>query len=606
MSEASGGGRWQCKHCHAEIVVPSGVVVKFCSECGKAPAAQEPDFEAVYCVNPNCRVKLFTPTQKLCHECGWIQLKEQQPQPPPSLDAQATSTSTTVHVTSSDVASASRPTVTTQAQHYEAVQKAVEANRNQRLTVSQSEDMFYDAPTTLPQHMGQGSAGGGQGHLHPTVSHAAMGPYDAPTTLTQRMPPTQHMGQGSAGGGQGHLHPTVSHAAMGPYDAPTTLTQHMPPTQHMGQGSGGGGQGHLHPTVSHAAMGPYDAPTTLTQHMPPTQHMGQGSAGGGQGHLHPAVPHAAMGPHSQYHVSATTVPPLPPRSQLVYQQPTQQPQKREHTQYPREFGVFQQGRPSSDHSQNPNSTFQGSQVLVTQSTGGPQPKILNSHPSPASPQVPPDKAQPLSNQPLPPTGTPKTTTATSTASTTYTSDPSLSNKGLSNEDHSQTHQFAKNAEEVESDDTHDKQKVSEKEEKDNVPVSKPQEAAGNSEKAQRNQNEGQGSDQDVKEAISNPLQTHSAGSQSTSTSPPSNKRKRTAENEEGMADASDPLSKQQKISSPNTGAKDTTEAQQGEGVKSLPDQLQKKDSQNPPNYADMARRSLDQVCPLISYTLHAC
>ena len=161
MSEASGGGDspWQCRHCHKEFVVPKGVVFSFCPACRAPAEGPESDFEAVYCVNPECRTKLFHPTQKLCHECGSIQA-QQTPQPP---DVQAASTPT-VHIasvspsTSPDVPKVSHPAptdTTIKAQHYEGIEKAVKAQRN--LATSKHEDNQKDGVpyhvSTLPQHI---------------------------------------------------------------------------------------------------------------------------------------------------------------------------------------------------------------------------------------------------------------------------------------------------------------------------------------------------------------------------------------------------------------------------------------------------------------------
>ena len=180
MSESSGGGAgeslWQCRHCRVELRVPPGVVFQICPAC-RAPE-QEFDFDtAVYCVNPDCKEKLFTPTQKRCHECTALQPKRQaqrQPKPPRGHVGQATSTTPTVPVagvpsTSSDPIGAALP-----AQHLEAVKKAVEAQRNQTCKDGQSED---DTQTTSPQHMPpthvmQGAAGS----PIPPGFQAAMGP----------------------------------------------------------------------------------------------------------------------------------------------------------------------------------------------------------------------------------------------------------------------------------------------------------------------------------------------------------------------------------------------------------------------------------------------
>ena len=162
MSEASGGGDspWQCRHCHKEFVVPKGVVFPFCPVCRAPAQGPESDFEAVYCVNPKCRIELFHPTQKRCHECGSIQA--QQPQPP---DAQATSDSTpTVHI----IASVSPST-------------SDKAQRN--LATSKHEDNQKDGVpyhvSTLPQHipstqqMAQGATGTIQA-VHPTMSQTVL------------------------------------------------------------------------------------------------------------------------------------------------------------------------------------------------------------------------------------------------------------------------------------------------------------------------------------------------------------------------------------------------------------------------------------------------
>ena len=148
MSESSGGGEslWQCRHCRKELRVPPKTVFKFCPEC-RAPEQEIDNDTAVYCVNPNCKTKLFTPTQKLCHECATPQPKKQvhqQPKPPPRHIGQAKSTPTVPVVsfpsTSSDLASASVAALTTQAQHREVIEKAAAQTTTTQRKNSQNED----------------------------------------------------------------------------------------------------------------------------------------------------------------------------------------------------------------------------------------------------------------------------------------------------------------------------------------------------------------------------------------------------------------------------------------------------------------------------------
>ena len=125
ISESPGGGesRWQCRHCRKEFGVSPGAVFKFCPEC-RAPE-QESDLEAVYCVNPQCKTKLFKPTQKICHECGEsqpIKQAQQQPKPTPGHTT-PTMRFVSISSTSSDVAS----------------EKATAAQRSQTTTTQASQ-----------------------------------------------------------------------------------------------------------------------------------------------------------------------------------------------------------------------------------------------------------------------------------------------------------------------------------------------------------------------------------------------------------------------------------------------------------------------------------
>ena len=71
MSETSDGGKVaanralkRCPHCDKELETDS----RFCNRCGKPQKEDLPDPE-VYCINPDCKIKLFTPSAQICHRC---------------------------------------------------------------------------------------------------------------------------------------------------------------------------------------------------------------------------------------------------------------------------------------------------------------------------------------------------------------------------------------------------------------------------------------------------------------------------------------------------------------------------------------------------------
>ena len=71
MSESSDGGKMaanralkRCPHCNKELEIDS----RFCNRCGKPQKEDLPDPE-IYCVNPACKIKLFTPSAQICHKC---------------------------------------------------------------------------------------------------------------------------------------------------------------------------------------------------------------------------------------------------------------------------------------------------------------------------------------------------------------------------------------------------------------------------------------------------------------------------------------------------------------------------------------------------------
>ena len=141
MSESSGGreSRWHCKHCGKEFELPPGAVFQFCPEC-RAPE-QEFDFDAaVYCVNPDCKTNLFTPTQKLCHECG-------ASQSPGRID-QATSTPNVRVAGVPSPSSSVVPTDTTQAEHREVVEKP---QRSQTTTTQRMSEDSQHSTTPISE-----------------------------------------------------------------------------------------------------------------------------------------------------------------------------------------------------------------------------------------------------------------------------------------------------------------------------------------------------------------------------------------------------------------------------------------------------------------------
>ena len=598
-----------------EFRVPPGVVFQICPAC-RAPD-QEFDFEtAVYCVNPGCESKLFTPTQKMCHDCGAPQPKrqaQQQPKPPRGHVGLATSPPTvpvaSVPSTSSDPIGAALP-----AQHLEAVKKAVEAQRNQTCKDRQSED---DTQTTSPQHM----------------------------------PPT-HVMQGAAGS----QIPPGFQATMG---AQSYLVRHVPAIRppvplhsqmvyqlHQGM------QTQLPQTGGHTpyprAFGP--AQTFQTEAI---------AAPGGQNYIPTSQPHTGSpqfsGSQSHDQIPTGVRLPAPVHSQAVHQlqqgTPTQLPQAGGHTPYQRVFGPPEamptsSGSPSYSHvnKHSTPSSFQGSQhsSSSSESTGESQfVTVLQSHPWPptCSPQVPANNTHPsIPNQPtdIPKitltsesitlqsfTAPPPTSTASSTTSTTSDVSMSTSNEGLSNRKHGQTHQASN------SDGTHgrEKQMGKKKEGEGDMPVTKPKEAKEKTKSTQQGQEKGQGRDQDEHQlelAVSDPLQDQSAGGHSVSEhTSTQNKRKRSTENDEEISDGSDPLSKQQKVNLPNAGTTEdngatpsVSDQQQASPLAS--DQQQGMDNtqpQNPSSYAAIAASKSDQVCPLnrmnvvfqvCIVTLHVC
>ena len=71
MSESSDGGKRaanralkRCPHCNKELEIDS----RFCNRCGKPQKEDSPDPE-IYCINPACKIKLFTPSAQVCHRC---------------------------------------------------------------------------------------------------------------------------------------------------------------------------------------------------------------------------------------------------------------------------------------------------------------------------------------------------------------------------------------------------------------------------------------------------------------------------------------------------------------------------------------------------------
>ena len=54
----------RCPHCDKELETDS----RFCNRCGKPQKEDSPDPE-VYCINPDCKLKLFTPSAQICHRC---------------------------------------------------------------------------------------------------------------------------------------------------------------------------------------------------------------------------------------------------------------------------------------------------------------------------------------------------------------------------------------------------------------------------------------------------------------------------------------------------------------------------------------------------------
>ena len=553
MSESSGGREslWQCRHCRVECMVPLGAVVKFCPLCQRAPE-QELDFDAVYCVHPDCRIKLFTPSQQFCHKCGLPQA-QQQPKPP---SAQAASVSTGGPALSD----------TSQVQHYEAVEKAVEAQRS-IIQHENSQSANVITQTTFPQHMPptpyvQQVAGSSQGQMPaaPQTATGQQGYYIHYVRLPQH---SQTVYQGMSTQQPQTGGPTLYPRVFGPPQASLPEGMPRPPS---------GIQSHSHTPANQPHTGSPQA--SLPEGKP-------GPSSGSQSHSHT--------PANQPHTGG-------PQASLPEGMP-RRPLSGSHDQVP-----------GSQHP--PQSSFQGSQGSSSspESTGGPPPKVLKSHPGPptATPQVPPNNTQPpLPNQPLLSTDIPPTSesigsttsqfTAPPTASTASTAGDfsmSASNKGLSNENRGQPHQVSNN---TNPDGTRDREKQMGKEEegKGDVSVSKPKEATEKSEKTRQDKEKGQGADQDesqLKLAISDPLQSHSADSHTTEHASTSNKRKRS--NEE-TADASGLLSKQQKGNSPNAGATDDKGASP-----SVSDQQQKKDGtqpQNLPSYATVAASG--QVCP---------
>ena len=77
MSETSGGskmaarGSKQCHHCKKELEMDS----LFCNRCGKPQKEDSPEPET-YCINPDCKERLFTISAKACHKCNMAQRPE--------------------------------------------------------------------------------------------------------------------------------------------------------------------------------------------------------------------------------------------------------------------------------------------------------------------------------------------------------------------------------------------------------------------------------------------------------------------------------------------------------------------------------------------------
>ena len=76
MSETSGGSKMttraskRCPHCNKELEIDSA----FCNRCGK-PQEDSPEPE-IYCINPDCKKRLFTISAKTCHTCHTPQKAE--------------------------------------------------------------------------------------------------------------------------------------------------------------------------------------------------------------------------------------------------------------------------------------------------------------------------------------------------------------------------------------------------------------------------------------------------------------------------------------------------------------------------------------------------
>lgn len=86
MSETSAGA-CRCKHCDRDIppvvLAALGTEVKFCPFCSKPlkSASASPDEPVCYCINQECKVKLFSRTAKRCHECNTEQKTVSLPVP---------------------------------------------------------------------------------------------------------------------------------------------------------------------------------------------------------------------------------------------------------------------------------------------------------------------------------------------------------------------------------------------------------------------------------------------------------------------------------------------------------------------------------------------
>ena len=76
MSETSGGSQMtaraskQCPHCNKKLDVDS----RFCKFYGtRQEGFPEPE---IYCINPDCKERLFTISAKTCHKCHMPQKSE--------------------------------------------------------------------------------------------------------------------------------------------------------------------------------------------------------------------------------------------------------------------------------------------------------------------------------------------------------------------------------------------------------------------------------------------------------------------------------------------------------------------------------------------------